>query len=304
MSLYKMNPKVAKANFALFNLILIIFTLLALYFPYLINLSLDQINFKNISFNIDYLFIGINYIQVLFAFILPLILGKFIFKIKLKNLLKPVSISFRQLFAYFILAVLLTILIPFIFNFIRNYINIKTEFIKPLGILSFNYFNPLYVFSILFLSPLIEELLFRGLMLRFFGKFSNYFAIMICSFIYALMFDNISQAFIAFVLSYLFSKITIRYRSLQPAIFLHVLYNTFFFILQLLLYFELISYMFVLVVIIYLLAIYFYFNNNFKIVKIPYDKSFKLLVKIYFSCYSTYLLIILCLIIPLLKANL
>lgn len=76
------------------------------------------------------------------------------------------------------------------------------------------------------ISPLLEELLFRGIILKGFLKnYSKFTAIILSSLLFAIMHPHISQAFEAFISGIFFAWIYIETKSLLPNIFAHFVTN-------------------------------------------------------------------------------
>lgn len=76
------------------------------------------------------------------------------------------------------------------------------------------------------ISPILEELLFRGIILRGFLKnHSKFTSIIVSSLLFAIMHPHISQAFEAFIVGIFFAWIYIKTKSLLPNIFAHFVAN-------------------------------------------------------------------------------
>src|SRR5207237_6671177 len=76
------------------------------------------------------------------------------------------------------------------------------------------------------LPAFCEELAFRGFLLT--GLLKRYrprTAILLCSFLFALFHMNVFQFLPSFFLSVVLGLLTVRSRSLLPAMFFHLLYN-------------------------------------------------------------------------------
>lgn len=90
----------------------------------------------------------------------------------------------------------------------------------------------IFIFSI-FIAPIIEELLYRTLILNgLCKKYNPIFAMFICSFIFASMHSNIIQGINAFIISLIISYIFIYTKSTYFAIFIHGLNNIIVLLLQ------------------------------------------------------------------------
>ena len=86
------------------------------------------------------------------------------------------------------------------------------------------YFSSL-VYSVI-IAPLMEELFFRGLIMKKMQPYGKTFAIVVAALLFALMHQNIVQLPVTFAMGLLFGYITVEY-SLGAAIGLHLLNNAF-----------------------------------------------------------------------------
>lgn len=73
-------------------------------------------------------------------------------------------------------------------------------------------------------APVLEELLCRGLLLRYLRSHGFYFSIIISGLIFSLMHGNLVQLILPFLLGCLFADITMKY-GLRYAVLLHILNN-------------------------------------------------------------------------------
>ena len=84
------------------------------------------------------------------------------------------------------------------------------------------------IISVCVIAPFIEEMLFRGIILRsFLVNYSVNSSILLSSLLFALFHLTITQIPVAFIVGCLFAWLYVRTRSLWPSILGHVLYNSF-----------------------------------------------------------------------------
>lgn len=114
--------------------------------------------------------------------------------------------------------------------------NIVSAFLKELG---FNvtmpsqpktdnlYANILYVIGIVVIPPLVEEFVFRGVVLNGLRKFGNGFAIFGSAFLFGMFHGNFMQIPFAFVVGLVFALIVVRTGNLWITIIIHALNNGF-----------------------------------------------------------------------------
>ena len=74
-------------------------------------------------------------------------------------------------------------------------------------------------------APLIEEIIFRGILLKRLSPYGVWFATIITSFLFALLHGNIMQGVGAFCIGIILSIVTIKSGSILPAIILHAMNN-------------------------------------------------------------------------------
>lgn len=86
--------------------------------------------------------------------------------------------------------------------------------------------NLLLYFYACLLGPVLEELLYRGVLLQSMRKYNERFAIFLSAVIFGLMHQNYQQFILGFLIGIPLAVVTIKYGSLLPAILTHVVMNT------------------------------------------------------------------------------
>jgi membrane protease YdiL (CAAX protease family) len=76
-------------------------------------------------------------------------------------------------------------------------------------------------------APLLEELLFRGVILGSLSRYNRTFAIIISSIAFGFTHGNIQQAAYAMIAGIIFAAIDLRYNSIIPSMIIHSLVNLF-----------------------------------------------------------------------------
>lgn len=76
------------------------------------------------------------------------------------------------------------------------------------------------------LGPLLEELLYRGVILQGLRKYNERLAIVVSALIFGLMHQNYQQFILAFALGLVLATVTLKYESIVPAVITHVIVNT------------------------------------------------------------------------------
>ncbi len=87
--------------------------------------------------------------------------------------------------------------------------------------------NLVMYFYACLLGPVLEELLYRGVILQSMRKYNERFAIFLSAIIFGLMHQNYQQAILGFLVGVPLAIVTIKSGSIVPAIFTHIFLNTF-----------------------------------------------------------------------------
>ena len=139
------------------------------------------------------------------------------------------KLSFHQMLVLFFVSMGAT----YVFNFVGNIINqiiegIKgSEVINPLDtVINLSNIVPLIVVVVI-LTPIIEEFVFRGVLLDKLRRFGDKTAIIFTALVFGLFHGNFSQFFYAFALGLIFAYITIKTNTIRYSIVLHMLVNLF-----------------------------------------------------------------------------
>ncbi|MGN1303455.1 MAG: lysostaphin resistance A-like protein [Oscillospiraceae bacterium] len=83
----------------------------------------------------------------------------------------------------------------------------------------------MYFYACLF-GPLLEELLYRGVILQSMKKYNERFAIVLSALIFGLMHQNYQQFILAFMLGLILAAADLRSGSIIPSIVMHIIVNT------------------------------------------------------------------------------
>lgn len=76
------------------------------------------------------------------------------------------------------------------------------------------------------LGPLLEELLYRGVLLQGLRRYNERFAVIVSALIFGLMHQNYQQFVLGFTLGLILAAVTIRTGSIVPAVITHIIVNT------------------------------------------------------------------------------
>ena len=83
----------------------------------------------------------------------------------------------------------------------------------------------MYFYACLF-GPVLEELLYRGVLLQSMRKYNEKFAIFLSAVIFGLMHQNYQQFILGFLVGIPLAVVTIKSGSIIPSIFTHIIMNT------------------------------------------------------------------------------
>lgn len=86
--------------------------------------------------------------------------------------------------------------------------------------------NVFMFFYACLLGPVLEELLYRGVLLQSMRKYNERFAIFLSAAIFGLMHENYQQFILGFLLGIPLAVVAIKYNSLVPSIITHIIVNT------------------------------------------------------------------------------
>lgn len=85
--------------------------------------------------------------------------------------------------------------------------------------------NALMYFYACLLGPVLEELLYRGVLLQSMRKYNERFAIFLSAAVFGLMHQNYQQFILGFLIGIPLAAITVKYGSIIPAVFTHIVVN-------------------------------------------------------------------------------
>lgn len=217
----------AKREFAGVGLTIILYSLLMLFIPKALLMLLEETD----SFIIhdEVLYYGIYYILMVVGTILPFMLLKYYCNVSIKNIGNKTHLSFKTLImntmVYFSIASLLIFFTMMILNRFKIPGSLSSDIAVYIEAKSMN--NWLYLLMFVILSPFLEEYAFRGILLKTLDRYGKKFGIIATSVIYALAHHSFIDMIPAFFMSYMLCLIVESYKSLQPSIFIHMLFNLF-----------------------------------------------------------------------------
>lgn len=281
----KISQKRVKRNFSTIGLALLLYVLFIMVLPYAFLTYIVEINSSILEDEI--LYYGIYFICLLFGTLIPFFIMRKFSRIKLKRILRPINASLVDLFVQTIVYFTICVALTFVATTIANSFGFEGKLLSSIGFSydSSNLSNHLYVFLLIIVSPILEEYAFRGVLLNSLSRYGKVFALFASSVIFALAHSNFAEMIPAFAMGITLGKTSLRYKSIQPSIIIHILFNTFIYILCIIPS-NVAGYMAYGLVAILLLAIYLYLSGRYERITIQKGKSNKIANQLFYSRFT------------------
>ena len=282
----KVSIRYVKNQFNFIGLTLMLYTLFVLYLPLFITEYLYALPSDSPLkvFTQDNLLIGLLYIVVIFGTWIPFLILRLSGKIKLNEFLGKCTIKFKDFFVYTIVFLAGSLFAMFITSVLGNYLPIGSSIVTAIGVAipQSLYFNPIFIILYTIAVPLMEEYAFRGVLLRSLGRYGNKFALVIVSVLYGLLHGSIASAIIAYFMSTMLVRITLKYRSIQPAIIMHIIFNSLLYVFEVIPtnYYMVTT---VIILVIYALALGFAISGKFKNIRVRNKYKQSIIWKLFFT---------------------
>jgi hypothetical protein len=87
--------------------------------------------------------------------------------------------------------------------------------------------NALYILENVFIIPICDEYIFRGIIQRQLGHYGRYFGVLGSAMLFAVSQANLVMAIPAFFVGWYLSLITLKYHSIRPAVQVHIVLSLF-----------------------------------------------------------------------------
>lgn len=280
----KLSLKTVKHNFTTIGLILIMYVLFVMIVPYFFHyylLEIDSLILKD-----KLLYFGTYFLIILFGTLIPFFIMRKFAKIKMRHITRRVNASFVDLFVQAIVFFTVCFALTYVSNIIINRFGLEGKLISGIGFSydSANLDNYLYIFMLLVVSPIIEEYAFRGVLLNCLARYNKNFALYASSLIFALAHSSFAEFLPAFAMGISFGKTSLRYKSIQPTIIIHILFNAFIYSLFVIPP-NIVSYMGYGLVAMCILAMYLYLSGRYE--RISIQKSINTVApKLFFSRFT------------------
>lgn len=273
MASKKVSRRYALNEFNTIGLILIIYCLFVLFIPLVLN-ELIPLMFEEDTWNGINISMGIKTISMVIGTLLPFSLLKLASRKHKKEKEKKIKVSFKQTLCQSIVFFTLTSASIFAMTAIANFFGADGELVSGIGIsIDSEHMNDfLYVVTFIFISPILEEFAFRGILLDTLSKYGKFFALYASAIIYSLAHGSFLEFLPSFIMGILLGKLALRYKSIKPVISIHIIFN-------LLLYLSFIIpenmsyYIAAFYALIYITAVVLYFTRQYKHISVRKSNS-------------------------------
>ncbi len=221
----RISKKYARRNFNTIGLLLILYALAVLIVPFFLRMYMVDIDSSLV--HDPTIYYGVYLIIILFGTLIPFFLMRKVFRIPFKKLIRNFNPTFVDLFVQAIVFFTICIALTYVSNILFSYMGMEAKLISSIG---FSYddadlSNLLYIFMLIFVTPLIEEYAFRGVLLTALSKYGKTFGLYASALIFALAHMSFAEMIPAFFMGIQLGKTSLRYKNIVPSIFIHILFN-------------------------------------------------------------------------------
>ena len=288
----RVSKKYAKRYFNTVGLFLVLYTLFVLILPYFFHTYL-QIQESSIL-NDNILYFGIYFIILTLGTFIPFFMMRLYFKVDSKKFNRNVSATFGDLFIQTIVCFTICLGLTYVSNIIFSRLGLEAKLLASIGLSYTESFlkEPLYVFMLLIVTPILEEYAFRGVLLNTLGKFGKSFGLYASALFFALAHMYFSEMIPAFAMAVILGKISYRYRSIKPTILIHILFNLLIYIMCIIPQ-GVTQYMAYVITAIFILSIYLILSGRYEQIRIQRTRSNRTTNIMFYSSFGIILALLL-----------
>ena len=291
----------AKGQFTTLGLVMILYLGVVIILNNVITdefLSTLGLNFDRVDYT--YLVVGIKYIIILLGSMIPFFILMKVFDIRLSEMFVIPHISMTDVISLTIIFICLTSFVIFILSYVNIVLPIEGEILYPIGLnKGEDYFNNyLYIFLFVIGTPIIEEFVFRGVIYKALSQYGTMFGMFTSSLLFSLMTQRAGEMILAFVLSIFLTYVTARYRSIHPAVFIHIIFNGFFLLVIWLVQSAYANIAVILFLVLFVLGMVIIVYRPIRFIRINRNPQSSYVFALFFSRISVIIFIILALIYP------
>ena len=288
----RISQKKAKRNFTTIGLMLMIYVLFVMIFPYVF---VEYMKLTNSSILEDkILYYGIYFIVILFGTIIPFFIMRKFARIKFRRIFRMANVGFFDVFVQTIVLFTVCIVLTYVSNVIFSRFGLDGKLIASIGFSydEVNLSNHIYLFMLILVTPILEEYAFRGVLLTALGKYGKRFALIASSLIFAFAHNNFAEMIPACAMGFILGKIALRYRSVQPTVIIHILFNGFIYLLCILPA-TITKYMTYGLAAICILALYLILTGRYEWIQVQSSRSAKVTRSLFYTRFTIVLTMIL-----------
>ena len=194
----------------------------------LLGAVIAQIAINSIHIDMNLLMITTVMVTLFFADTIPFFLCAHQLKIKIRTYFEKPALSLQEMIRWFFIIMAIVAVFNLLTTALMSFFpDIQFQQSGLEGIETTNWTTLIFSFiTIAIIAPIFEEIAFRGLCLHVFNQYGTRFAIIASSMLFALLHGNVIQGIFAFGLGILLSLITLKAKSIRPAIFIHFANNS------------------------------------------------------------------------------
>lgn len=134
----------------------------------------------------------------------------------------------------FVILLVISMGAGYVFNFIGVFINLATSYMTGKSFYDMNpimdmvsTLTPAMVIYVCLLGPLMEEVMFRGILLKRARRFGDRTAVVFCAVVFGLMHGNLSQFLYATAVGLTLGYIAVRTNRIRYNVILHMMVNSY-----------------------------------------------------------------------------
>lgn len=157
--------------------------------------------------------------------IVPFFLISFLLKTKNRHIWAKPKIKFLNQLALMFVGVAVYLILSAATSGLISFITSKNVGVAaiPSSLLSnFLEVQWTYIFYFVILSPIVEEYIYRGVVLLCLRRYGNFFAIVASSFLFALSYGRLQTALPGFFFGVFLSVVALYYQSIRPVIWIRI----------------------------------------------------------------------------------
>lgn len=286
----KITQRSTKRNFTTIGLMIVLYIFFVMFIPYGFNYYINE--YHQDFYSDIYIRNGIYFIFMVVGTCIPFFFMRKFSGIKFKKLTRRVNATFVDLFVQTIVFFTICVALTYVSNMLINQVGLEGKLIAGIGLSYEEANNLLYIFMLLIVSPILEEYAFRGVLLSSLSRYGKQFALYASAILFALAHNSFAEMIPAFAMGVALGKTSLRYKSIQPTIVIHILFNVFIYALCIIPE-SIVKYMAYGLVAICVLAFVFVITGKYEKISIQKSINGNLVNKLFYSRFTIILAMLL-----------